>query len=272
MNFFNRQNIIPNWNQNVFYKNILIVGIGGMGTHMAVSCCRLGIKKIVLIDNDIVEPSNLNRQILYNKNGIGEKKIVVAKNNLEFLHTINTTVEAIDLDIFKNWIDFIPLVKETDFVLNGLDCPEIKRVAVSSLCLKFQKPMIYAGTDIISGNAGMILFQKPKGQPCYEYLQASLNSIKPDYKHIFFPNNIDQQQTIPIEKILGKKEPPLAATTNYTAAIVSNLAINSMVHYLLNWTNVPNRIIIDLYNFTLDSWNIEGNENCLLCRKNKIEK
>jgi len=48
MNFFHRQKLIQNWNQKSLEKNILIVGVGGMGTHMAVSCCRLGVKKIIL--------------------------------------------------------------------------------------------------------------------------------------------------------------------------------------------------------------------------------
>ncbi len=271
MNFFHRQKLIPNWNQESLKKNILIVGVGGMGTHMAVSCCRLGIKKIVLVDHDIIEPSNLNRQILFNKNEIGNKKVNVAKKNLEFFHAINTTIEAIDLDIFKNWTDFIPLIKEADFVLNGLDCPEIKRVAVSSLCLKNHKPMIYAGTDVISGNAGMILYQKPDGYPCYECLQASLASIATEFQSIFSPNNIINQNSIPIDKIADKQEHPLAASTNYTAAIVSNMAISYMVHYLLGWSEIPNRTIIDLYNSTIDTWKLEGAENCLLCGKSTID-
>ncbi|MFX0136871.1 MAG: ThiF family adenylyltransferase, partial [Candidatus Hodarchaeota archaeon] len=223
--------------------------------------------KIILIDHDIIEPSNLNRQILYNKAEIGNKKVIAASKHLEFLHIINTTVETIDLDIFKNWIDLVSLIKESDFVLNGLDCPEIKRVAVSSLCLKFQKPMIYAGTDVISGNAGMILYQKPNGKPCYECLQATLNTIKPEFHHIFSPAKIDSQNSIPIDKIAGKEEHPLAASTNYTAAIVSNFAINYMVHYLLDWSEIPNRTIIDLYNSTIDTWKLEGVEDCLLCGK-----
>ncbi|NVM02064.1 MAG: ThiF family adenylyltransferase [Candidatus Helarchaeota archaeon] len=267
MNFFHRQKLIPNWNQESLKKIILIVGIGGMGNHMAVSCCRLGVKKIILVDHDVIESSNLNRQILFNKNEIGNKKVNVAKKHLEFLHTINTSIEAIDLDIFKNWNEFVPLIKKVDFILNGLDCPEIKRVAVSSLCLKLNKPMIYAGTDVISGNAGMILYQKPEGHPCYECLQASLASVKSEFHKIFSPINIDKQNSIPIDKITAKEEHPLAASTNYTASIVSNLAINYMVHYLLGWSEIPNRTIIDLYNSTIDTWKLRGVEDCLLCGK-----
>ncbi|MHA1300254.1 MAG: HesA/MoeB/ThiF family protein [Candidatus Helarchaeota archaeon] len=265
MNFFHRQKIIPQWNQTSFDKKILIVGIGGMGCHMAVSCCRLGVRDIVLVDSDVIEPSNLNRQTLYNKKSIGMKKTEAAKNNLEYLHKINSNIEVVDIDIFKEWKQFIPLVKDSDFVLNGLDCPEIKRVAVSSICLKYEKPMIYAGTDVISGNAGVILYQPSKGKPCYECLQAALVSIEPKYYKIFKPNNIDKQDEIPIDAISREYNPPVAASTNYTAATISNLAINLLVHFLLNWSVLPNRIIIDMYNLNIESWNIEGAEECPLC-------
>ncbi|MHA1379445.1 MAG: HesA/MoeB/ThiF family protein [Candidatus Helarchaeota archaeon] len=265
MNFFHRQKIIPQWEQNLINKRILIAGVGGTGCHMAVSCCRLGIKKLILVDTDIIEPSNLNRQILYNKKEIGNKKVMIAKKHLEFLHNINTKIDAFELDIFSKWSEFVPLVRESDLVLNGLDCPEIKRTAVSSLCLKLKKPMIYAGSDIISGNAGMILFQPINGKPCYECLQASLVSINPEYFKIFNPENIDKQHDIPINKILKNKKTPIAASTNYTASIVANLAINLMVHYLLNWSAPPNRTIIDLYNLHIESWKINGTKNCLLC-------
>lgn len=266
MNFFNRQKIIPRWNQNFFNKKILIVGVGGIGCHMAVSCCRLGIKNLIIIDSDVIEPSNLNRQILYNKKEIGNKKALVAKKSLEFLHEIDTEIEAVDLDIFEKWNEFIPLLKKSDMVLNGLDCPEIKRVAVASLCLKFEKPMIYAGSDIISGNSGMILYQPINGQPCYECLQASLSTINPKYYDIFKLENIDKQAKIPIDNILKEENLPVAASTNYTAAIVSNLAINLMVHYFLNWSSPPNRTIVDLYNLDIESWKIEGSKECLLCK------
>ena len=267
MNFFNRQKLIPNWNQDSFNKSILILGVGGIGCHQAVSCCRLGIRDILLVDMDTIEDHNLNRQILYNKAEIGNKKVLVAQKHLNFLHSLETNVEVIDLHIFKNWQDFVPLVKKSDFVLNGLDCPEVKRVAVAALCLKYKKPMIYAGTDIITGNAGMVLFQDKNGQPCYECLQACLSTVKPEYYDYFILENIEKHKEIPIEKISTEKEHPIAASTNYTASIISNIAISLMVHYLQSWSELPNRVIIDLYNLEIESWKVEISEGCPICKE-----
>ncbi|MHA1651787.1 MAG: HesA/MoeB/ThiF family protein, partial [Candidatus Helarchaeota archaeon] len=66
MEFFKNQKEIQNWNQEVLNKtHVLIVGVGGIGSIAALACARLGIGRISLCDMDTVEPSNLNRQLLY---------------------------------------------------------------------------------------------------------------------------------------------------------------------------------------------------------------
>ena len=63
-------------------SKITIVGMGGIGCPLATYLVSSGIKNIKLIDGDIIEKSNLNRQILYSLNEIGQKKTVVAKKKL----------------------------------------------------------------------------------------------------------------------------------------------------------------------------------------------
>ena len=59
-----------------------IVGIGGIGCPLSQYLVSSGVKELLLVDGDIIEKSNLNRQILFNLNDIGRKKVEVAKHKL----------------------------------------------------------------------------------------------------------------------------------------------------------------------------------------------
>ena len=64
-------------------KKILICGVGGVGSFVAEALARSGVGYIDIVDYDVVDPSNLNRQLLSNKNNIGEVKVEVLKKRLE---------------------------------------------------------------------------------------------------------------------------------------------------------------------------------------------
>lgn len=74
LNFFDRQEQISWFSQEkVASSTIALLGVGGIGTNIALLAARLGVKKIHLIDFDTVETSNLNRQTLYSKDDIEKK-------------------------------------------------------------------------------------------------------------------------------------------------------------------------------------------------------
>jgi len=70
----------------------LCLGVGGLGTNVAMHLCRLGVKKIFLIDKDIVDAHNLNRQILFSKKHIGTPKVDAAMDALLQQHNICTEI------------------------------------------------------------------------------------------------------------------------------------------------------------------------------------
>jgi molybdopterin/thiamine biosynthesis adenylyltransferase len=234
---------------------VLIVGLGGIGSIASLACARLGVGKLTLCDRDIIEPSNLNRQLLYSKENIGQQKVTSACANLSSVHSLTSQIEGYNFNIFEDWKRFIKLVQEADFVFNALDLPEVKKLAVANLCLKFHKPMIFAGSDPISGNAGMILFQGPEGNPCYNCLTASIHTVKEQYRELLDLTKIDQYQSVPIDHMSEFSDVP-SATTVYTASIITMMGIDLMIHWIFQWMDAfPNRIIFDLYNFTCETWN-----------------
>lgn len=66
--YFDRQIRIPEWNQNLIEDQVgLCLGVGGIGCSIALGLVRLGVRKIFLVDRDIVDVHNLNRQVLFSK-------------------------------------------------------------------------------------------------------------------------------------------------------------------------------------------------------------
>jgi molybdopterin/thiamine biosynthesis adenylyltransferase len=96
---YNRQNIIEGFGiegqQKLKNASVFIAGAGGLGGIIAIYLALAGIGKIGLVDGDIVELSNLNRQILYNESDIGRKKVAVAVPKVK---TMNPQVQVIGYD------------------------------------------------------------------------------------------------------------------------------------------------------------------------------
>ena len=100
--------------KNIQNKKILIVGIGGVGGYALETLARIGIKNFTIVDNDKVEESNLNRQIIALHSNIGQKKVEVAKKRiLDINPDINIIIndnfitrDNID-ELFNNNYDFI---------------------------------------------------------------------------------------------------------------------------------------------------------------------
>jgi len=65
-------------------QSVLILGVGGLGSVVALNLLRLGIGKLFLVDYDVVDVHNLNRQLLYSQEDVGKPKVEAALKNAEF--------------------------------------------------------------------------------------------------------------------------------------------------------------------------------------------
>ncbi len=119
---------------------IAVVGIGAIGTVAAELLCRAGVKKLVLIDRDMVEESNLQRQVLFEENDIGKAKALAAQEHLQRINAdVNVEAHVVDLN-FRNIEE---IMKEVDIILDGSDNLET-RYLINEYSLKYQKPWVYA--------------------------------------------------------------------------------------------------------------------------------
>ena len=95
-------------------KTVLIIGLGGVGGHALESIVRMGVNNIIIVDNDIVDETNLNRQLLSKRSNIGEYKTEVAKKHILNINpdcnivTINKFIDSTNYkELFCYDIDYI---------------------------------------------------------------------------------------------------------------------------------------------------------------------
>lgn len=120
-------------------KTIMVIGLGGVGGHAFEALVRSGIENIIVIDNDIVDITNLNRQALASQNTIGKSKVDVAAI---IAQNINPNCKVIKCNAFldKNNIESV-FKRKIDFVIDAIDKVETKK-AVIKKCLDENIPFI----------------------------------------------------------------------------------------------------------------------------------
>jgi molybdopterin/thiamine biosynthesis adenylyltransferase len=121
--------------------NIMIAGIGGLGTNQALQLQRIGVNKIYLYDYDQVEVSNLNRQLCYGKKDIGRLKVEAAA---EFLNEFDLETEIIARNEKITLKTEVP--EDIDIIFDGMDNFE-SRFILDQLAAENGLPFIHAGIE-----------------------------------------------------------------------------------------------------------------------------
>jgi sulfur-carrier protein adenylyltransferase/sulfurtransferase len=140
----------------------LIVGVGGLGCPVAQYLAAMGVGTLGLMDHDIVEMSNLSRQILYKESDIGRKKVDCAK---EVLQSQNSHI-AIHTYLFSFSASNVDVLELYDIVIDGTDQLEL-RYLLNAACRKQQKAYLFGG---ITSWQGMAALFYPDSGPCYQCL------------------------------------------------------------------------------------------------------
>ena len=120
-------------------KTILVIGLGGVGGHAFESLIRSGIENIIVIDNDKIDITNLNRQTLAHQNTIGQYKTDIAKK-LAYNINPNANIKTYQIFLDKNNIDEV-FSNKIDFVIDAIDTIETKKLIIKT-CLKEKTPFI----------------------------------------------------------------------------------------------------------------------------------
>lgn len=143
---------------------VLVVGAGGLGAPLALYLTAAGVGTIGLIDHDVVELSNLQRQILHSETSIGRPKVLSAQEALSQINslvTVNTYATRITSDNVKKF------VTDYDIICDGTD-NFTTRFLIADACVAAQKTLVSAAVLRFEGQIST--FKPHEGGPCYRCL------------------------------------------------------------------------------------------------------
>ncbi|MEM3403200.1 MAG: HesA/MoeB/ThiF family protein [Nitrososphaeria archaeon] len=237
---YSRQLVLKHIGENGQLKlkraRVAIAGVGGLGGHIAVSLAGIGIGAIKIIDNDIVDLSNIHRQTNFHHNDIGKPKVEVIEERIKEVNP-NTIVSSSTQTINEDTA--IQFLKDADIVVDGLDS-FIPRVAVNRASILNKIPYVYAGVLETYGNLSTFT---PTRTGCLECNLASLIG----------------QPTLTCETV-GVL--PSAVT------LVASLEVNEVVNLVVHGKGLlENKLcVVDLSQPSMDIIPFYKNEKCLSCK------
>jgi adenylyltransferase/sulfurtransferase len=143
--------------------SVLIIGAGGLGSPLAFYLTAAGVGRIGIVDFDVVDLSNLQRQILHTTKDVGRSKLESAREKLESLNP-NVKIETYEMRLTSE--NALDLIKEYDIVVDGTDNFPT-RYLVNDACVFLKKPNVYGSIFRFEGQVSV--FYADKG-PCYRCL------------------------------------------------------------------------------------------------------
>jgi adenylyltransferase/sulfurtransferase len=216
--------------QKLLASRVTLCGCGALGTVLANTLARAGVGFIRIVDRDFVEPSNLQRQVLFDESDVAGNlpKSEAAAIKLRQINS-SVTIEPVVADIDRTNIE--ELTRDADLILDGSDNFEV-RYLINDVAIKHKKPWVYGGAV---GSEGMSMTIVPGETPCLRCVfEAAPN-----------PGDVGTCETA---GVLG---PTVSIVASYQAVEALKLlsgntaAINRELLMLNVWENTNRRVKIE---------------------------
>ena len=160
---YSRHIIMPNvgsvGQRKLINSRVLVVGAGGLGSPVSLYLSLAGVGTIGIIDFDVVDVSNLQRQILHSDSDVGKRKVESAKETLE---NHNPEVDVITHELPLNSENAMEIISQYDIVINGAD-NFATRYLVNDACFLLKKPLVDGAILVFDGQATTYI----PGHRCY---------------------------------------------------------------------------------------------------------
>ena len=160
---YNRHIIIPEFGfeaqQKLKAAKVLVIGCGGLGSPALLYLAAAGVGNIGIIDFDVVDDSNLHRQVLFGVDDIGKPKVEAAKRRLQSLNP-HINIELYNTQLTSQ--NALDIIKNYDVVADGTDNFPT-RYLVNDACLLLDKPNVYASIFQFEGQISVFNYVNAKG-------------------------------------------------------------------------------------------------------------
>lgn len=156
----------------LFRSKVLCVGAGGLGSSALIYLVSAGIGGIGIVDHDIINLTNLNRQVIFSENNLGESKAYCAK---KFLLNLNSNIDVSVYNFKLTHLNISDLIKDYDIILDCTDNLEVKFL-INDVALKFKKILVHGSVFGLEGYVS-IFSDKTFCYRCLHYDFPGVNSI-----------------------------------------------------------------------------------------------
>ncbi|TDN95473.1 adenylyltransferase/sulfurtransferase [Salegentibacter sp. 24] len=141
---------------------VLVIGAGGLGCPVLQYLAAAGVGKIGVIDNDLVDTSNLQRQILFSENNIGEPKVIASKNRLR---EINSSIEILAYNERLTAENAVDLFSVYDIIVEGSD-NFITKYLANDAAVMAEKPLVFGSIFKFEGQVSVFNYQNGPTYRC----------------------------------------------------------------------------------------------------------
>ena len=230
LNEFSEDNL-----KKLYNFKIGIVGIGGIGCPLSQYLVRTGIKQLVLIDGDIVDKSNLNRQILFDLKDIRKKKVEVAKSKLQLINP-ECNINILDEKIHK---DNLNILNDCSIIVDATDDWKTSKL-LNEYCVKKSINFLYSSA--LKHDLQIIIFDNIKRNN-----HLCLNCIFPNKEDVDLP----RCDTVGISGI--------------SSGMAGLIAAQKIINFLLNLREETNILtVFDGKKISIDNIIIKSKHDCYL--------
>lgn len=211
--------------QSLCDANVVVIGMGGLGCHIATLLAGAGIGKLRILDHDHISLSNLHRQTLYRESDIGQLKVNVAQTQLQALNK-GITVQAFAERLAPNNVESI--CDRVDLVIDAADNFAVSYL-LSDACMEQQTPLISASVNRTFGYVGQFC----NGAP-------SLRAVFPK-----IPNEHTSCDTVGV--------------TGPSVAIIAGIQSQEAIKLLIGKPSLAGKLLyFDMWNYSLQAIDISG--------------
>lgn len=234
---YSRQTLLPEIGEEghalLVASRVVVIGCGALGTNVLTLLARAGVGNITVVDRDVVELSNLQRQTVFDESDVGRAKAEAAA---EHLRRVNSGIKigGIVSDVAADSVD--ALIEGADLVLDATDNMET-RFLVNDSCVRLGVPWIYAGAV---GTSGMVFVILPEG-PCLRCLFAS----EPAPGSLPTCNEVGIVNTLP--------------------STVASMEVTEAYKVLMGQEPVRDLLVLDIWQEELERIRVERRPDCQCC-------
>jgi adenylyltransferase/sulfurtransferase len=156
-------------------SRILVIGAGGLGCPVLQYLTAAGVGKIAIVEFDMVDETNLQRQILYGSDDVGKLKAIIAKNRLD---NLNSLVETEIFNLRLTAANSLRIIKDYDVIVDATDNLET-RYLINDSCVILNKPMVHGAIYKSEGQVSVFNYNGGPTYRCYNPASDLTDFINP---------------------------------------------------------------------------------------------